>query len=91
MRAIGIRELRQHASRYLREVERGATIEVTDRGRPVARLVPIQRRSVMEDLIASGRVTPAKGDLLDLGPPLEPVEGQPLPSEALARMRADER
>ncbi len=45
----------------------------------------------MEDLIASGRVTPAKGDLLDLGPPLEPVEGQPLPSEALARMRADER
>src|ERR1700730_2002733 len=41
MRRIGVRELRRHASRYLRDVQqRGATIEVTDRGRPVALLVP---------------------------------------------------
>jgi len=46
---------------------------------------------VLEELIASGRVSRGKGNLLDLGPPLEPVPGQPLPSELLARDRADER
>ncbi|MBA2426827.1 MAG: type II toxin-antitoxin system prevent-host-death family antitoxin [Actinobacteria bacterium] len=41
MRSIGIRELRQRASEYLRLVESGETVEVTDRGRPIAMLVPI--------------------------------------------------
>jgi prevent-host-death family protein len=91
MRRIGIRELRQHASRYLRSVESGETIEVTDRGRPVARIVPLSRSGRIEDLVASGRLAPATGDALDLGPPLEPAEGESLPSEALAAARADER
>jgi len=91
MRAIGIRELRQQASRYLRDVERGETIEVTDRGRPVARLVPVPQEGVRERLIAEGRLRPGKGDLLDLGPPLEPTPGLPLPSEVLEEMRRDER
>lgn len=91
MRAIGIRELRQRASRYLREVQRGETIEVTDRGHPVARLVPVPRHGSLEDLEASGRLVRAAGDALALGPPLEPAEGKALPSEALAEARADER
>ena len=91
MRSIGIRELRQQASRYLRSVERGETIEVTDRGRPVALLVPIAEAAVRERLIASGRLRPASGDLLDLGEPLPPKKGVPLPSEILRRMREDER
>jgi prevent-host-death family protein len=91
MRRIGIRELRQQASRYLREVQSGETIEVTDRGRPVARLVPLPHSGSIEDLVGSGRVAPATGDALDLGPPLPPAEGEALPSEALAAMRADER
>lgn len=91
MNSIGIRELRQNASRYLRQVERGETLEVTDRGRPVARLVPIPEESTFDRLVAEGRITPARGDLLDLGPPLEPKPGVPLPSEVLERMRADER
>ncbi len=91
MRAIGIRELRQQASRYLRDVERGETIEVTDRGRPVARLVPVPQEGVRERLIAEGRLRPGKGDLLDLGPPLAPTPGLPLPSEVLEEMRRDER
>jgi len=41
MERIGVRELRQHASRYLARVAGGESLEVTDRGRPVARLVPI--------------------------------------------------
>ena len=91
MRTIGIRELRQQASRYLRAVERGEAFEVTDRGRPVARLVPIPRESAIERLIASGRITPAQVDLLDLVDPVEPRPGKPLPSEILVQMRADER
>jgi prevent-host-death family protein len=91
MRSIGVRELRQQASRYLREVERGDAIEVTDRGRPVARLVPIPRSGRVEALLASGQLAPATGDPLALGAPLEPRPGVPLPSAELAAMRADER
>jgi prevent-host-death family protein len=91
MRAVGIRELRQQASRYLREVERGETIEVTDRGRPVARLIPVPSDNGLAELAASGRLSPASGDLLDLGAPLPPAEGEPLPGEVLAATRDDER
>ena len=37
-RRIGIRELKSQLSRYVRDVKRGATILVTERGRPVARI-----------------------------------------------------
>lgn len=60
MERIGVRELRQHASRYLHRVEQGETVEVTQRGRPVARLVPVARVSTeRERLIATGRLRPA--------------------------------
>lgn len=91
MRAIGIRELRQQASRYLREVQRGETIEVTDRGCPVAWLVPVPPHGGLADLAASGRLVPAAGDALDLGPPVRPAGANALPSQALAEARADER
>jgi prevent-host-death family protein len=91
MRAIGIRELRQQASRYLRDVERGETIEVTDRGRPVARLVPVPRSAGLASLAESGRLSRANGDALELGPPLPPARDVALPSETLERLRADER
>jgi prevent-host-death family protein len=55
MQRIGVRELRQHASRYLALVARGERVEVTDRGRPVAMLVPVQGE-LWDDLLASGRV-----------------------------------
>ena len=64
---------------------------MTDRGRPVALLVPVPRESRLEHLAASGRLLAAAGDLLELGEPLEPVPEAPLPSEALAEARADER
>jgi len=91
MERIGIRELRQHASRWVRRAAAGETFEVTDRGRPVARLVPPVPLEGLEKLRAEGRITEAEGDLLDLGPPLPPKPGVPLPSEILARMREDER
>jgi prevent-host-death family protein len=86
-----VRELRQHASRYLREVERGESIEIRDRGRPVALLTPTPEDPPLERLAASGRLDPATGDLLELGPPLHPVARVPLPSQVLADARAGER
>lgn len=91
MRSIGVRELRQNASRYLRAVQAGETIEVTDRGHPIARLVPISAQPGIAGLLAAGRLDLPTSDLLSLGPPLAAVEGMPLPSEELERLRDDER
>lgn len=55
MERIGVRELRQHASRYLARVRAGETIEVTERGRPVARLVPLPE-DPWSALVAAGAV-----------------------------------
>lgn len=41
MKRVKIAELRNQLSRHLREVERGAEVEVTDRERPIARIVPV--------------------------------------------------
>lgn len=41
MERVGVRELRQNLSVYLRRVKAGQPLEVTERGTPVARLVPI--------------------------------------------------
>lgn len=41
MTRIGVTELRQRAGEYVRRARDGETIEVTNRGRPIARLVPI--------------------------------------------------
>lgn len=60
MARIGVRELRQNASRYLALVKAGETVEVTERGALVALLVaPDRTRTVRERLIASGRLIPA--------------------------------
>jgi prevent-host-death family protein len=86
MDSIGVRELRQHASRYLAPVAHGETIEVTDRGRPVALLVPAQRDR-WHDLVATGQEIEATGDgdILD-DPPLD--DGIDV-SARLAAMRDD--
>ena len=86
----GIRELRQNASSLIRRVIEGETIEVTERGRPVARIVPLHGRSVLDQMIAEGRATPARGDLLDLKP-LPPLSGKRSLSDVLADLRTDER
>ena len=88
--SIGIRELRQHASRYLRLVEeRREPIEITDRGRPIAQLSPLPTGGTIERLRASGRLRPGTGG--PLPKPVEPTPGVPLPSQILEELRADER
>ena len=90
MTRVGIRELRQRASELLRLVERGETIEVTDRGRPVALLTPLPEGNRLERLRAAGEIESATGDIDDLPPPLA-SQAKELPSVVLARLRHDER
>jgi prevent-host-death family protein len=91
MASVGIRELRQRASELLRRVERGETIEITDRGRPVAVLAPLLVGSPLERLRSAGEASPAVNDFDDLPEPLPLPPGQEAPSAVLARLRRDER
>lgn len=90
---VGIRELRQQASAVLKRVIHGETIEVTDHGHPIARIVPL-RHGVMDQLVIEGRMTEASGNLLEIADEMGlPAGGSGplLPSAALAELRADDR
>jgi len=86
---IPIRELNQDTAGVLARVEHGETVEITNRGRPVARIVPVSEDS-MADLVAAGVVTPATVT----GPiPLPTIDGPPGEDagELLSGMRDEER
>lgn len=91
---VGVRELRQNLSVYLDRVKAGETLEVTEHGQPVARLGPRppERLSILDQLIAEGKATPAKGDHRLLPPPPPPPEGYdgPTLSEILQQMRDED-
>lgn len=57
---IGVRELRDQLSRHLSQVREGRTVTVTDHGRPIARIVPVERPTKLEQLRAEGRIRPAQ-------------------------------
>ena len=57
---VGIRELRDHLSRYLERVRAGEEVVVTDRGSAIARLLPMNGERTIDRLIREGRVMPAK-------------------------------
>jgi prevent-host-death family protein len=87
MLRIGVRELRQHASRYLARVKAGETVEVTERGVLVARLVPPRSsESARDRLVAAGRLIPARGPRR-LPQPVR-VDGPPT-GEVLDELRED--
>jgi len=90
-RGVGVRELRQNLSVYLRRVKAGATLDVRERGNRIAVLAPAGEGSTaLERLIAEGRATKPGGDLLDLGPPLGRRPSRRA-SRALARLRDEGR
>ncbi|MGA2837624.1 MAG: type II toxin-antitoxin system prevent-host-death family antitoxin [Acidimicrobiales bacterium] len=83
MDRIGVRELRQHASRYLERVKRGETVEVTERGRLVALLVPPTPSVAARDLlIGRGQLLPAAHRFA--------VPGKPTASEGSTTTALDE-
>jgi prevent-host-death family protein len=91
MTSVGVRELRQRASGLLRLVQQGETVEITDRGRPVALLTPIPEGSPLERMRAAGDVETATADLDDLPEPVVLSAEVELPSRVLERLRRDER
>src|SRR6204780_2862578 len=77
-RRIGLRGLRQHASVYVDLAEKGYTVDVTNRGRLVAQLVPVfEPGSPLERLIAAGIIEPAEepGGVADIDPYPSPASG----------------
>ena len=91
MTRIGVRELRQHASRYLDEVKRGGRVEVTERGKLVALLVsPSPARTARDRLVELGGLLPATQQF-SLPRPRPVLEGEKAASEALQEMRAERR
>ncbi|MFE9691660.1 type II toxin-antitoxin system Phd/YefM family antitoxin [Micromonospora sp. NPDC005806] len=91
MEQIAVRELNQHTSRVLARVRAGETVEVTDRGEPIARLVPILAGdALLGRMVAEGRAAAPTS----IGPlPLPPVLGDPTVDVAavLAESRDEER
>ncbi|MFN8643561.1 MAG: type II toxin-antitoxin system prevent-host-death family antitoxin [Candidatus Binatia bacterium] len=84
MGRIGVRQLQQNAATAVERVRLGESIEVTVRGRPVAKLVPVTG-TLLDPLEASGEPKRGRGDAFDLGPPLKPRRGVELPSRLLWR------
>ena len=67
---VGVTELRAHLRRGLEAVQAGQEITITDRGKPIARIVPARGQPTYERLVAEGKITPAQR-------PRTPAEGFP--------------
>jgi antitoxin (DNA-binding transcriptional repressor) of toxin-antitoxin stability system len=70
--SVGVRELRQDASKVLGLVKSGESVIVTEWGKPVAEIRPL-RATTMQDLVDAGLVTPAKNKF-------DPKVFEPLPN-----------
>lgn len=86
---VGIREAKANLSRPLRMVERGKEVVLTDRGRPVGRLVPIDKGALplvsrIKEMEDAGILEPVAGKGPRRLPPPIPVE------KGLARRLLDE-
>jgi antitoxin (DNA-binding transcriptional repressor) of toxin-antitoxin stability system len=87
MERVGVRELRRQASVILRRVAAGETIEVTDRGRPVAVLLRSMPTGLAK-LEREGLLRRAEADLLDL-PSVDLPADSPAPSDLVSEARTD--
>ena len=92
---VGIRELKDNTSAVIRRVVAGETIQVTDRGRAVARIVPLRDDGDWWDRMTDeGRLIPARHDLIEVlrqSPPPPLMPGERSPFDVLMELRADER
>ncbi|MBV9095201.1 MAG: type II toxin-antitoxin system prevent-host-death family antitoxin [Streptosporangiaceae bacterium] len=88
---VGLRDLRHHTSEVLARVRHGETIDVTEHGRLIARIVPVGDRQptpVLARLAESGRATLARRP--GYRPRMRPDDGTDQLSDALAALRAEE-
>lgn len=59
MAEAGIRELRNHLSRYLDRVRSGEELVVTVRGTAIARILPMNQPRPFDRLVRDGLIEPA--------------------------------
>jgi prevent-host-death family protein len=83
---VGIRELRAGLSRWIDRVRSGEELVVTERGTPVARVVPIDRTSAYERLVAAGLLVPPPAGRRDRRRPA-PVRADGPVSDLVAEQR----
>ena len=88
--SVGVRELRQSASKLLDQVKDGLVIEITEHGVPVARLVPITK-SLYEEYIEAGLIIPAKNPTTHFDMPTFKLKGKKTSTQILMEMRAEAR
>lgn len=92
MERVGIRVLRENLRRYLQRAASGDSFEVTEFGRPVARLGPLpQGGTRLTRLIAEGRATPARLSPNRLPEPISPTSGMGATDALIAERRSDSR
>jgi prevent-host-death family protein len=86
----GVRELRQNASKLLERVEAGESIEITNHGRVVARLVPVDIAypRPFAVLVSEGLIHGSGGRPWEVEP-IEAPPGTPSNAELLEEQRAD--
>lgn len=72
---VGIRELRAGLSKWVARVRTGDEVIVTDRGTPVARLVPAKGERTLDRLIREGIVEPASSRERPVPKPIEGAAG----------------
>ena len=90
IKSVGVRELRQNASKVLDQVKDGAIIEITEHGVPVARISPITK-SLYDEYIESGLIKPARNPDWRPHPGRAKMPGSKTSTQVLMEMRAEER
>lgn len=90
MRQVGVRALKQNASTVVAEAAAGEVVIITDRGRPVAQIVPLAVGR-LDALLAAGRARPAKVRLRDIGVAPRRGRGREPLSVVVQAMRDEDR
>jgi len=95
MAQVTVSELNQQTARVLERIKAGESVEVSEYGRPIARIVPIAPRTgvpLLDELIEQGRAIPAAmPGPIQPTPPTTIADGGKQLGDVLAEMRDDER
>ncbi len=80
VRITGVREAKARLSRLLRDVQHGGEWIITERGKPIAKLVPVSESTLplserIRRLEDSGLIEPVHRQVRNLPPPLPLKEG----------------